>query len=116
MKKQENGKTIIFVLETIGPVHTYSDIQFEKGDFFLRVSLPSTCKRRFLGTKNVGFRKPFRSGDFLKRRLLSFHAKKVFEYFDVIHHMLLVLRMLGRGIYYNSKTFKVLAFLSRRAN
>ena len=106
MKKQENGKIIILVLETIGPVHTYSDIQFENGDFFLRVSLPSTRKRRFLGTKNAGFRKPFPRE----------RTKKVFEYFDVIHHILLALRMLGRGIYYNSKTSKVLAFLSGRAN
>ena len=117
MKKQENGKTIILVLETIGPVHTYSDI-FEIGDFFLRVNLPSTCKRRFLAPKTQVFENGSRSGDFLKRRLLSFNAngrKKVFEYFDVIH-ILLALRMPGRGIYYNFKTSNVLAFLSGRAN
>ena len=72
----------------------------------------------FLAPKTQVFENGSRSGDFLKRRLLSFNAngrKKVFEYFDVIH-ILLALRMPGRGIHYNFKTSNVLAFLSGRAN
>ena len=96
----------------------HPDIFCKRRYLFIRLRLPSTRKWRFRAQKTQVFENGSRSGDFLKRRLLSFHAngrKKVFEYSDVIH-ILLALRMPGRGIYYNFKTSNVLAFLSGRAN
>ena len=73
---------IIIREKLLGSVHTYPDI-FEDGDFVLRLSLPSTSKRRFRAPKTEVSKAPSRE-DFFENAGLSFSCgRTLFEYDDV---------------------------------
>ena len=93
-------------------VHTYPAI-FENRDFF-RFSLLSTRKRRSWHHTDTVFKKQSENGvlrvsSLIHRLLVDGRKTEVFEFDDIIHHILLALRILCRGCY---RISIVLAFSS----
>ena len=86
---------------------------FENRDFF-RFSLLSTRKRRSWHYTDTVFKKRSENGvlrvsSLIHRLIVDARETEVFEFDDVIHHILLALRILCKGCYRNSI---VLAFSS----
>ena len=79
---------------------------FENRDFF-RFSLLSTRKRRSWHHTDTVFKKRsengvLRASSLIHRLLVDGRKTEVFEFDDVIHHILLALRILCKGCYRNS--------------